>query len=189
MHTRVKRSAEFLKSWDEEMNPFRILQPEILDYYDEIFGKSEKYFGIDNAEWPPKGLYVNQGAEKVVFATVAVSLRPQPKIEMYFENTGDVNRIELGVILQSALNNDQVNKIGSSISGMTAIPWDFVTFLAEGHTVEFQTGVSEKFNFAILTNRLKALPEVKLPDYRGSSTNFLWIVPISNRERTEMVVV
>ncbi|MEO8535760.1 MAG: hypothetical protein ABI441_18535, partial [Flavobacterium sp.] len=153
MCTRVKRSDEFLKSWDEEMNPFRFLQPEILDYYDEIFGKSEKYFAIDNAEWPPKGLYVNQGAEKVVFATVGVSLRPQPKIEMYFENASDVNRIELGVILKSASNNDQVNKIGSSISGITAIPWDFVTFLAEGHTVEFQTDISEKFNYGVLTNK------------------------------------
>ena len=185
--TRVKRSAEFLKSWDEEVNPFMFMQPEILNYYDEIFGKSEKYYAIDNSEWPPKGLYVNQGAEKVVFATVAVSLRPQPKIEMYFENTSDVNRIELGVIIKSALNNDQVNKIASSISGMTAIPWDYVTFLAEGHTVGFQTGVNEKFNFGILTNKLKVLPEVKLPQYRESNTTFLWVVPISSRERAEMI--
>jgi len=187
MHTRVKRSTEFLKSWDEEVNPFMFLQPEILNYYDTIFGKSEKYYAIDNSEWPPKGLYVNQGAEKVVFATVAVSLRPQPKIEMYFENTSDVNRIELGVIIKSALNNDQVNKIASSISGMTAIPWDYVTFLAEGHTVGFQTGVNEKFNFGILTNKLKVLPEVKLPQYRESNTTFLWVVPISSRERAEMI--
>ena len=31
------------------------------------------------------------------------------------------------------------------------------------------------------------LPEVQLPQYRESNTTFLWIVPISNKERNEMI--
>ncbi|MRX39015.1 hypothetical protein GJU43_06990 [Flavobacterium sp. LC2016-23] len=187
MHKRVERSLEFLKLWDNDTNPFGFLQPEILEYYDEIFGKSEKYYAIDNSEWPPKGLYVHEGHEKIVFATVAVSLRPQPKVEMYSENPGKMNRIELGMILKSGLKNDQINTIASWISGTTAIPWDFVTFLAENHTIDLHANVSKKFNFAVLTNQLNVLPKIKLANYRGSNTNFLWIVPISLREREEMI--
>ncbi|MCP2026228.1 hypothetical protein L1276_001372 [Flavobacterium sp. HSC-32F16] len=187
MHDRVKRAAEFLASWNEERNPFEFLQPEILNYYDDTFGESNRYFAIDNSEWPPKGLYLHESKEKTIFATVAVSLRPQPKIEMYYENPNEKNRIEMGFILQSEIENKHINSIGSCISRITAIPWDFVTFLAEGHTVEFQTGISEKFNYAVLTNKLKVLPKIKLADFRGANVNFLWIVPISLRERNEMI--
>ncbi|MFB9077874.1 suppressor of fused domain protein [Flavobacterium procerum] len=182
MRERVKNAMSFVKEWDEEVNPFQSLQPKILDYYESVFGESEKYYAIDNSEWPPKGLYVHEGQEKIVFATVAVSLRSQPKIEMYYENPEKVNRIELGIILKSRLTNDQINNVASLISGFTAIPWDYVTFLAEGHTVEFQTIVSEKYKYAVLTNKLKLLPQMDVPAFGNSETNFLWIVPISSAE-------
>lgn len=182
MQKRVKDAASFIKEWEEEGNPFQLIQPKILDYYDEIFGKSEKYYAIDNSEWPPKGLYVYEGPEKIVFATVAVSLRSQPKIEMYFENPEKVNRIELGIILKSGLTNEQINSVASFVSGTTAIPWDYITFLAEGHTIEFQTAVSEKFKYAVLTNKLKVLPQMNVPAFGNSKTNFLWIVPVSDTE-------
>ncbi|MFD2941188.1 suppressor of fused domain protein [Flavobacterium notoginsengisoli] len=186
MRKRVKNAVSFIKTWDKEENPFQSLQPKILNYYAEIFGESEKYYAIDNSEWPPKGLYVYEGKEKIVFATVAVSLRPQPKIEMYYEVPDKVNRIELGIILKSGLTNEQINNVASLISGITTIPWDYITFLAEGHTVEFQTGISEKFKYAVLTNKLKLLPQINLPAFGNSETNFLWIVPVSDREWTVM---
>ncbi|WP_125718208.1 suppressor of fused domain protein [Flavobacterium ustbae] len=182
MHQRVKSASAFVKAWDEEVNPFQFLQPEILNYYDEIFGQSDKYYAIDNSEWPPKGLYVYEGAEKIVFAIVAVSLRPQPKIEMYFENSSEINRIELGIILRTGLTNDQINNVASLVSGITAIPWDNITFLAQGHTVEFHTTASEKFKYGILTNKLKVLPKMNVPAFGNSKTSFLWVVPISDRE-------
>lgn len=179
---RINNTISFIKDWNEEVNPFQSLQPQILDYYEDIFGESEKYYAIDNSDWPPKGLYVYEGTEKIVFATVAVSLRPQPKVEMYYEDAGKVNRIELGIILKSGLTNDEINNIASLISGITAIPWNYITFVAEGHTVEFETIASEKFKYAVLTNKLKLLPEMNVPAFGNSHTNFLWIVPVSDKE-------
>ncbi|PBI87591.1 Suppressor of fused protein (SUFU) [Flavobacterium sp. ACN2] len=182
MRKRIESAIDFLEAWDKEPNPFQLVQPEILNYYDEIFGKSEKYFAIDGPEGPPKGLYVFEGKEKTVFATVAVSLRPQPKVEMYCENPNEVNRIELGVILKSGMTNEQINDVAGLVSGITMIPWDYITFLAEGHTVEFQTSISEKFKYAVLTNKLKVLPQMNLTSYAKSNISFLWIVPVSERE-------
>ncbi|MBL0736385.1 suppressor of fused domain protein [Flavobacterium sp. GN10] len=182
MRKRVGSAIEFFAAWDEDLNPFQLIQPEILKYYDEMFGKSEKYFAIDGPEGPPKGLYVLEGNEKTVFATVAVSLRPQPKVEMYYEDPDEVNRIELGAILKSGLTNEQVNDVAGLISGITTTPWDYITFLAEGHTVEFQTTISEKFKYAVLTNKLKVFPQMNFSGYANSKISFLWIVPISERE-------
>ncbi|WP_433834392.1 suppressor of fused domain protein [Flavobacterium anhuiense] len=182
MRKRVKNAVSFIKAWGEEENPFQSLQPKILNYYDEVFGESVKYYAIDNSEWPPKGLYVYEGEEKIVFATVAVALRPQPKIEMYFEDSSRINRIEIGIMLKTGLTNDEINNVASLISGITTIPWDYITFLGEGHTVEFQNIVSEKFKYAILTKKLKLLPPMNVPSFGDSQTNFLWIVPVSDRE-------
>lgn len=182
MHKRVADTAAFFEAWTKEPNPFGLQQPEILNYYDEIFGQSDKYFAIDEPDGIPKGLYVLEGSEKCVFATVAVSLRPQPKVEMYYENPDQANRIELGTILKSGLTNEQVNNVASLISGITAIPWEYITFLAEGHTVEFQTNISEKYKYAVLTSKLKVLPKMSLTGFNNTNVCFLWIVPVSERE-------
>jgi hypothetical protein len=159
------------------------MQPELLAKYDELFGPSDKYYAIDGENWPPKGLYLKRGEVKTILLTVAVSLRPQPQVEMYFENREEVNRIELGLMFNTALDQVQLDKIASSVSGVASIPWDNITFLAEGHTVNFDGFESKGFNAAILTQEVKAFPEVDIPDYRGSKPKVYWLIPITNEER------
>lgn len=38
-----------------------------------------------------------------------------------------------------------------------------------------------------MTNKLEILPNPELDDYRDSKVNFLWMVPISENERKEIV--
>lgn len=187
MPDRIQKSSEFIDLWDKELNPFQELQPRILKNYEELFGKSDRYFTIDNNEWPPKGLYLQDGANKTIFATVAVSLRPQPAVEMYTENRNDINRIELGLILNSDLSEQQINEIASWISGQASLPWNNITFLGEGHTINFEIFKSSKMDSVVLTNKLDVLPKVNLTDYRDSKINFLWMVPISSKERDKIM--
>ncbi|OWW25696.1 hypothetical protein B4Q04_08820 [Zobellia sp. OII3] len=184
---RIQQSKAYWDSWGNELNPFQIQQPLILGTYDESFGKHDKYYAIDGNEWPPKGLYLRAGESKTVFATVGLSLVPMPLVEMYFEDRFESNRIELGIILNSVFSDDELQEMARWISAQSSIPWDHITFLGEGHTINFMRFNSSIFNFVWLTNRLDILPKPELEDYRGSKINFLWMVPISERERKEIM--
>lgn len=184
---RLRKSEKYWKSWNNVLNPFQIQQPLILTSYDESFGKHDKYYAIDSNEWPPKGLYLRRGESKTIFATVGLSLIPMPTVEMYTENRFELNRIELGIILDSVFSDQEIQEIANWISGQSSIPWDNITFLGEGHTINFKPFNSKTFNSVLLTNRLDVLPDPELDDYLGSKVNFLWMVPISDKERKEIM--
>jgi hypothetical protein len=184
---RIEKSIEYWDLWDKELNPFQIQQPIILGAYDETFGNHDKYYAIDGNEWPPKGLYLRKGESKTIFATVGLSLVPMPVVEMYSENRFESNRIELGIILDSVFSEKDIQEIAEWISGQSSIPWDNITFLGEGHTINFKPFNSTKFNSVVLTNRLDILPKPELDDYRDSKVNLLWMIPISKKERNEIM--
>ncbi len=187
MYNRIEKSKEFWDSWDLDISPFNIQQPLILDSYNKTFGTHDKYYAIDRNEWPPKGLYLRKGESKTVFATVGLSLIPMPSVEMYTENRSDINRIELGIILDSIFTDKDIQQMAEWINSQSAIPWDNVTFFGEGHTVSFKSPNSSKFNFVILTNRLDVLPKPEIKNYRNSKINLLWMVPISEKERQNII--
>ncbi len=187
LRQRIADSLEFQHEWDTEMNPFQKNQPIILNHYKEIFGKSVNYYAIDGNEWPPKGLYVRNGESKTVFATVGLSLIPQPVVEMYAENRFDVNRIELGLILNAPLTENHIQEMANYISGQADIPWKNITFLGEGHTISCPSLHSEIYTNVILTSNINIYPKVGLDNYRGSQIIFLWMAPISEKERQEVI--
>ncbi|WP_282135657.1 suppressor of fused domain protein [Seonamhaeicola maritimus] len=184
---RIKKSREYWSSWKNDLNPFQTQQPIILKAYDESFGNHDKYYAIDGNKWPPKGLYLRIGESKTIFATVGLSLVTMPMVEMYSENRFDSNRIELGIILDSVFSQKDIQQIAEWISGQSAIPWDNITFLGEGHTINFKPFNSTKFNSVVLTNAIDILPKPELDDYRESKINFFWMVPISEKERNEIM--
>ena len=184
---RIEKSRAFWNSWDHNINPFQIQQPLILSAYDGVFGKHDKYFAIDGKEWPPKGLYLRTSESKTIFSTVGLSLLPMPLVELYSENRFESNRIELGIILDSVFSEKDVQQMVEWISGQSSIPWDNITFLGEGHTINFKLLNSKKLNSVVLTNKLEVLPKPELGLYRGSKIKFLWAVPISEKERNEIM--
>ncbi len=186
IYKRVELANKSWQVWEFEPNPFTAEQPRILDVYTEQFGKSEKYFSIDGIDWPPRGLYLRIGDLKSVFATVGLSLFPMPTIEMQVANRFDHHRIELGMILNKKIDEQETKDLANWISGQAAIPWQNVTFLGEGHTINFEVFSAEKFNSVLLTNSLDCLPTPDLGEYRESTINFLWMIPITQKERAHI---
>jgi len=183
MLQRITDSQGFWNSWDNEINPFQIEQPRILDVYKEIFGDSEKYFAIDDEEGAPRGLYVVEGHQKTIFTTVALSLSPMPQVEIYTENRFELNRIELGLMLNSEHCKSNIQSIAEWFSGTCSIPWKNITFLGEGHTILFDAFKHPKFKSVLLTQKISTMPKIEFDNYRNSVVNFLWFIPITEKER------
>ncbi len=180
---RLNAAKSSIQEWDSEPNPFQIKQVELLEYYQELLGEQDGYYAIDGGHWPPKGLYLRKGEHQIVFATIGLSLIPQPLVEQYFENRFEHHRIELGLILNANCNEEEIQGIANYISGQASLPWDQITFLAEGHTIGIDLPIDERFTSVLLTNQLNILPKINLPNYKGAKINFYWMVPITELER------
>lgn len=183
LHERIYKAKEFWESWDNEISPFQILQPELLKIYEETLGNSEKYYAIDGNQWPPRGLFLKNGESKDVFVTVGLSILPMPVAELYSENPKQIDRIELGLMLNAGLPETTLTKIGSWISGQASIPWGNISWLGNGHTITFNILENTKFTAVILVKDLNVLPKLEIENYRDSNVNVLWMIPITENER------
>ena len=184
---RVRKAKEYWRLWDLEVNPFHMIQPQLLQQYEDNLGKSDQYFAIDGNEWPPRGLFLKKGEIKDVFVTVGLSLLPMPVAEMYSEDPNEVNRIELGFLLNAGLSQAELNLIGSWISGQAGIPWRRISWLGNGHTVTFNILERTKMTSVVLVKHLNHLPDIQLENYRDSQVNILWMVPITEKERNFII--
>lgn len=184
---RMEDSNQYWEAWDSEPDPFQVRQPLLLEIYEETFGKHDNYYAIDNNEWPAKGLYVRNGPTKTVCLTIGQSLMPQPIVEMYVEDRGAHNRIELGLMLEDKSEENALNDLASWISGQAAIPWANITFLGEGHTINLSLKGDHRMKAVLLTSQLSAFPRVDLGNYRGSEIKLLWMVPITEKERQHVM--
>ena len=180
---RIAKAKEYWQLWDQEINPFQIIQPQLLQQYENNLGNSDQYFAIDGNEWPPRGLFLKKGEVKDVFVTVGLSLLPMPGVEMYSEHPNEINRIELGLLLNSGLPQAELNLIGSWISGQASIPWKRISWFGNGHTITFNILSNTKMTSVVLVKHLNNLPDIELEDYRDSQVNILWMVPITENER------
>ena len=180
---RIKDAQDFWASWNNEINPFQIEQPKLLDVYKEFFGNSEKYFAIDGEEGPPRGLFIVDSKEKTIFATVGLSLFPMPQVEIYTENRLELNRLELGLMLDSKHCKSNIQSIAEWFSGICSIPWGNITFLGEGHTILFDAFNHPKFKSVLLTQKVSSIPKIELENYKNSVVNFLWLIPVTEKER------
>lgn len=180
---RVKASEAVWKAWETRENPFHEHQPTILAAYDEIFGSSEKYFAIDGEKFPPRGLYAKNGPNKTVLATVGMSFFPMPMVEMFVEDRFSAHRIEIGLLLNGSFSEAELKDLGSQMSGPAGLPWEYITFLAEFHTFNIQFPGNGFMQNAMLVSSTPFHPVVELDSFGNSATNFLWAIPISERER------
>ncbi len=183
LYARIDKAKSSWESWARDENPFWIMQPKQIEYYENMFGESEKYYAIEANEWPPVGLFVKHDEDQSFFSTVCLGLRPMPQIESSFENPDDYNYIELGLLIKSDIDESLIQSIGNSISGTANLPWQNITWLGEGHTVNFTGFSHENMNGVLLTDKLKVLPQMDIPQYQKTKIKYYWMVPISISER------
>jgi len=184
LYKRVMKSESYWKYLNVDY--FKDVQDIHLSALESYFGNYEKYYAIDNNQFPSKAL-ITGTKEGVSYAfTAGVSALCQPKIEQFFEDVeeaGQHRRIELGFACNDDFKNKkEYMKILSYISGQTNLPWQEITWFGNGHTIP--CNVIDNFEAVLLLND-NMFPQINSPKYEkimGERINLLWVIPITNEE-------
>ena len=212
LNRRIERARQFWNQWETSTdttfvnrpeNPFAGLQSEILKAYDEKFLTSDapplarQYFSIDGGQFPPRGLVQYQTEDGIVFATVGMSVCPQPAVELFTDDPISLRRIELAVRLPVESNstsesiNVAIDSIAKQLSGLAAYPWKNFTWFGPGHTCRFLDIASNCESALLVHDHQLAKPvagNVNMPTFRDDPLSLLWLVPVpaENQQRLQV---
>lgn len=182
MFARIEAAQHFWASWDD--NPWEDIQQRFLDAITSTLGPVKQYYGIDGGHWPPKALVTIEKGDVTYAVTLGVSILRQPKVEMYTEEPEHLRRFELAFACKTEWLAKNEKQLLSYISAQTSLPWSYMTFLAQGHTIPCQeiNQVDSRFSSMLLAQP-EGAPNIPFPLVAGDSVNLLWMIPITSKEQ------
>jgi len=174
LQLRIERASEFWSSFTKDSSPFLLLQRELIEAYDNCFGKEnqKQYYAIDGGKFPPRGLIRYETKSKTVLLTVGMALCPQPSVELSIESPSELRRIEIGSIVphvDAETNEENVESAMRSISTWAAYPWRNHAWLGPGHTIDWS---ASKTKATLLKDE-----SVSLPIFRNDPIHLIMIDP------------
>ena len=181
---RVAESQEFWSSWDNS-DPWPAIQEGIVGALESSIAPYTNYYAIDDGVWPPKAILKMSFEDAIVAVTCGVSIRPQPHCERDGDNA-KWRRVEMGIAIDASIAGN-AELILRYVSGQSNLPWHFYTPLGAGHTIPCDSMPSlsaTKFTAVLLSENPLGAPEVVLPSYRSDAVTILWMIPITESERT-----
>ena len=187
LQLRISRAGEFWNSCKfENDHPFAFLQPRLINAYETQFRSKAKYFAIDGGQFPPRGACVFRPADddSVTIATVGMSMRPQPNVEMFAEDPRAKRRIELVITIPGSPSDEQLQPLLEQISGMVSFPWQQWTWFGHGHSCAIRglEGLFEQaFDFVAFRDEADGERNSPLEDlsFRDDPVNLLRMLPIT----------
>lgn len=182
---RYEEAERSWRAWDEG-TVWSVFQPRMLEAIESQFGKHSNYYAIDSGKWPPKALLRIRTTDAWILITIGMALRPQPKVELSYEDPSPYRRVELAVSLSPNLSDDDVMEVAVYMSAQSDYPWSAYTFLGDGHTMrsdEFEQISEKRLRFALMHIASPNSDKLVLPHFRGDPINILWLTPISEREQ------
>lgn len=181
---RINNARQFWESCtDEAEHPFSILQPQILHAYQSAFGQTGKYYSLDGGKFPPRGAMLYRiDSDIIIIASVGMSLRPQPNVEMSVEHPAELRRIELAIRLSSDCSDEELTPLLEQFSGLVGYPWQAFTWFGVGHTCQFNS-LAQFTRLQTETVRFESKPNpalsdtISMPVFRGDPVQLLWLNP------------
>ena len=179
LRQRIERADEFWQSFSSSKNLFSQLQQSILQAFNRHWQTEPvQYYSINGDQFPPRGLAHYRLDDCQVLTTIAMSLCPQPMVEMQVDHPARYRRIELAVKLDRQLAEDQLQGITQKLSSLASYPWSNFSWFGHGHTVMLEgvfPGVKQvTLNHDSVIHQAKS---VSLPEFRGDQVNLLWLTP------------
>ncbi len=179
---RVARSKEYWAGFDLDGEYWNAAQKQHIEVLNAFFGAYQKYYAIDDGEFPPKALITGEKDEICYCITAGVSLLAMPTVEQYYyDYPNDFRRIEIGYATVKKYEGSMQPML-SYISSITNIPWDEVTFLGHGHTIPFQGITGYSAVWLLNAELLETIDTPKYSQVNGERINLLWLVPLRDSE-------
>ncbi len=207
---RIDRAAEFWSGFSATPDPFTVLQTEILKAYenhfvratsntsgrdDALLTRSEnepaeptmiqpEYWAIDGGRFPPRGLAHYRTPRGDVLATVAMSLCPQPTVELFSQAPSQDRRIEIAIQLPPDTPPDEIERVAARISSLSAYPWQQFSWFGSGHSCDFLNVLPGSTTALFVHDRIRnPQSQIEMPVFRGDPIKLLWLIPLNaNRE-------
>lgn len=177
---KVKKNIEIWKKWEND-NHWINFQNKSIELLESEFGKYDKYFAIDGGVWPPKALITFRKKSNIILSTIGVSLSPQPSVE-----NSDLDRIELGMILDESFTDEEIKYFASVISFLAQYPWNDITWIGDGHTIAYDFSKIESisnFQNILLVEKFEKSPKIDFSSIYNKKTQMLWLIPITELEK------
>jgi len=184
MHERVRQAEEAWAAWDAEPGPWPALQEAAIAALAAQLGPHSNYYAIDGGAWPPTAMVRIPVQGGAAFVTVGMCQRPQPMVEMAYEDPAPYRRIELGLCISSEVDAALQRRLAEYVAGQARLPWAKHTWLGDGHTLPCDAlGEESPMAAVLLRAHPPEAPPLNLPDYRGDPVTVLWMVPVTAAER------
>ena len=119
------------------------------------------------------------------FLTLGVSIRPQPWVEILFnDDAAKYRRFEMAIAIDGQyVNEDNAIHMASALAGFAHVPWSKITWLGEGHTLESSVA-PQGYEGYILSSELYAdADSLILPHQQDDPVNIYWASPVFASER------
>ncbi|MBO0805857.1 MAG: suppressor of fused domain protein [Nocardiopsaceae bacterium] len=187
---RVERAGEFWQ-WRESPGSWGQFQSALLSHLSERLGPGAHYWDGSRGQRPAIGISERPpapGRPYTVLSTVGMSAQRMPAVEQVLDDPRDYARIELAV----------ATTMPPGVAALTflwlaAYPWRAVTWFGPGHSVRWYDSsgtfpLGGGHEGVLLLDDPSGLHGPGVPDLSGFGVGddlvrWLWIVPITERER------
>lgn len=185
-HARISAAERFWLEWDGEESPWDACQDAFLAAYESVLGPHSRYYTIDGGHWPPKALVRFDRPECTYLLTLGISLRPQPAVEMYYEEPADFRRFEFAACVSREVKDETISSLAGYLSGQSSLPWHQFTFFAHGHTIGCDAFAGDEmlrdFTSVLLVDSPPSAPELNPPRIDSERVSLLWTIPVTSGE-------
>jgi hypothetical protein len=185
---RLERSRAYWR-WRKSPGGWSQFQQALLGHLTARLGQGGQYWDASAGREPLTGITERPGSGRpyTVLSTVGMSCQRMPVVEQVLDDPSGYARIELA--LATTLPSPQAARV---FLWLATYPWHAVTWFGPGHSVRwyhepatFPLGGGEA---VLLLDSPGALPGPQPPDlsgfaFGGDPVRWLWIVPISERDR------
>ena len=187
---RADRATAFWR-WRQREDSWGSFQRSLLGHLLARLGPGARYWDAGNGKQPPVGVSERPPTGQrpyAVLSTVGMSCQRMPAVEQALEDPTACGRIELAIA--TTLPSGDAARV---FLWLAQYPWRAVTWFGTGHTVRwyhepatFPLGSGQEG--VLLLGDPAALLGPEVPDLSGFSiagdpVRWLWIIPISERER------